>query len=98
MPAPRAARCDGSVVLTVVRLKLILGTLTGGTGAARALESPLMPPPSRSSHTTGAPPEGIRGGAGDWARRCGEASCAVAAGRRLRHARTHAPCWRLHDA
>ena len=58
MPAPRAERCDGSVV----RLMLILGTLTGGTGAARALESPLMPPPSRSLGTTGAPPEGFRAG------------------------------------
>jgi len=58
MPAPRAERCDGSVV----RLMLILGTLTGGTGAARALESPLMPPPSRSLGTTGAGARGLQGG------------------------------------
>ena len=38
MPALRAERCDDSVV----RLMLILGSLNGGTGAARALqESPL---------------------------------------------------------
>jgi len=59
MPAPRAERCDGSVV----RLMLILGTLTGGTGAARALqESPLMPPPSQSLGTTGTVARGLQGG------------------------------------
>jgi hypothetical protein len=48
MPAPRAERCDGSIV----RLMLILGTP----------ETPRMPPPSRSLGTTGAAARGLQGG------------------------------------